>query len=162
MFTRIRTTLAAAAVVAALALAAGPVRAQQLYSATANPRADIAAALAQARTDHKLVLLDFGADWCLDCVILDRLFQHPAVQPYLAEHFHVVRVYIGQFDTNLDVARKYGNVIEGGVPAAVVLAPGGMIVANTRNGSLESARRMTPQQLRQMLEQWVARAAAAH
>jgi thiol:disulfide interchange protein len=150
----------AAALVLALGVVATarPARAQQqpIYDPRANVRAEIQAALGEAQQDHKLILLDFGADWCLDCVILDRFFADAAVQPYLRDHYHLVRVDVGRFDHNLDVARKYGMPIEGGVPAIVVLAPTGQILVNTRDGSMEGARRMTPAIIRRNLEQWAA------
>ena len=37
---------------------------KHIYSDSADPKADIAAALVQARKEHKRVLLDFGGDWC--------------------------------------------------------------------------------------------------
>ncbi|HKP75489.1 MAG TPA: thioredoxin family protein [Longimicrobiaceae bacterium] len=148
----------AAFVLALGLLAARPARAQQqyVYDPRANARAQIQSALTEARQDNKLVLLDFGADWCLDCVILDRLFQDAAVAPYLRDHYHLVRVEIGQFDHNLEIVRKYGMPIEGGVPAIVVLAPSGQILVNTRDGSMEGARRMNAAMIRRNLEQWAA------
>jgi thiol:disulfide interchange protein len=146
---------------AALILAAAvhaPARGQMLYDPHRDAKADIHAALDSARADHKLVLLDFGADWCLDCVILDRLFADAAVAPYLRDHYHVVRIDVGQFDRNLDISRKYGDVIHGGVPAVVVLSPGGGVLANTREGEVESARRFRAADVRRLLEQWAARA----
>ncbi|HSU14723.1 thioredoxin family protein [Longimicrobium sp.] len=153
----LRTLAAAAALTLAGAAHARAQQAQRpLYDPRADAHAEIRAALASAARDRKLVLLDFGADWCLDCVILERLFQDAAVQPYLRGHFHVVKVDVGQFDHNLEIVRKYGSPIEGGVPAVVVLAPSGAILANTRDGSMEGARRMTAADVRRRLEQWVA------
>ena len=129
------------------------------YDSTANAREDIAAALRAARADHKLVLLDFGANWCLDCLVLDRLFQDSTVAPYLRANFDVVRVDVGRFDRNLDVSKSYGSPIEGGVPAVVVLSPAGDVVATTKDGSLESARSATAPQILQVLRSWVT---AAH
>ena len=141
-------------------LAHAPARAQSqpqtLYDPNANVRAEIQAALAAARQDDKLVLLEFGADWCLDCWILERHYQDAAVQPYLREHYHLVRIDIGRGDRNMDVVRKYGEPIDGGVPAIVVLAPTGQVLATTRDGSMEGARRMTPAMVRRRLEQWAA------
>jgi thiol:disulfide interchange protein len=161
MNSRFPRALRALAAAAALTLAAAPHARAQLFDPHANAQAEVRAALAAAQTDHKLVLLDFGADWCLDCVVLEHLFEDPSVAPYLREHFHVVKVDVGQFDNNLPLVRKYGSPIEGGVPAVVVLAPGGGIVASTRNGDMESARRMTAAEVRRFLERWVA-AAAGH
>jgi len=149
----------AGALVVSCALVA-PARAQQpqapLYDPALDVRAAIATALAQSRADHKLVLLDFGADWCVDCWILERLYQQPEVAPYLAQHFRVVHIDVGQFDHNLPTVNKYGGPIEGGVPAVVVLAPSGGVLATTRDGSMEAARRITPAELRRRLEAWVA------
>ena len=132
--------------------AAGP------YDSTADARHDVAAALEASQRDHKLVLLDFGANWCLDCQVLDRLFADPTVAAYLAAHFRVVHIDVGTFNRNLDVSKSYGSPIEGGVPAAVVLSPTGRVIATTKDGSLESARSATPPQILHVLQRWVAAA----
>lgn len=144
-----------ACALALLALAApGPARAQRLYDPAADASGQIRAALAAARADGKLVLLDFGADWCLDCHVLDRLFEDPAVAPYLAAHYHVVRVDVGKFDRNLDIVERYDSPIKGGVPAAVVLTGAGKVLVSTSDGALESARNMTASEIRRLLERW--------
>lgn len=128
------------------------------YDSTANARADIAAALQASQRDHKLVLVDFGANWCLDCLVLEQLFQDSTVAAYLSAHFQVVRVDVGRFDRNVDVNQAYGNPIEGGVPAVVVLSPAGDVVATTKDGSLESARSTTAQKVLRYLQSWVSAA----
>ena len=159
MKTSIRAALAASAAALLLAVAGpAPAAAQRLYDPTANAVAAVDSALALARADHKLVLVDFGADWCVDCWLLERLFRDPAVAVYLRDHYHVVKVDVGQFDHNQKLVAKYGNPIEGGVPAAVVLTPTGARIATTRDGSLESARSLTPAVVLHMLQTWVARA----
>src|SRR4051794_25193406 len=42
------------------------------YDEKADPHKDVAAAFAQAKQDSKYVLLDFGANWCLDCRVLAK------------------------------------------------------------------------------------------
>ena len=128
------------------------------YDPTRRPRADINAALARARTDKKLVLLDFGADWCLDCVVLSALFRDKKVAPYLNEHFHVVQIDIGEWNRNLDVSKEYGDPIKKGIPAVVVLSPLGSTVASTANGALSTARRANASDVLKLLQSWVARA----
>jgi protein disulfide-isomerase len=129
------------------------------YDSTANARQDIESALRESRTDQKLVLLDFGANWCLDCLVLDRLFADSTVAGYLAANFRVVHVDVGRFDRNLDISKAYGDPIEGGVPAAAVLTPAGTVVATTKDGAIESAHSMTAAQILRFLQAWVA---AAH
>src|SRR5665213_3226930 len=93
---------------------------RHIYSETANPRADIAAALKQARREHKRVILDFGGDWCLDCQVLDVYFHDPQNEPILEKNFILVHVWIGHIDKNLDVATEHGGSLKHGVPALIV------------------------------------------
>ncbi len=124
------------------------------FDEKADSRKDIAAALARARSDRKHVLLDFGANWCPDCLVLANLFEDPAVKPFLEAHFHLVKVSIGLRDTNLDLAQEYGNPIEKGIPAVVVLDPQGEVMTTTKGGELANARTATPEEILAYLKQW--------
>ena len=126
------------------------------YDEAANPQKDIEAALASAQQDGKLVLLDFGANWCPDCVVLSTLFEDPSVQPYLQDHFYVVKIDVGEWDKNLDISQQYGDPIANGIPAVVVLAANGDIIATTKDGALANARTATAQGILGYLERWVA------
>jgi thiol:disulfide interchange protein len=151
---KLRPTVAFLIASVATLLAAAPANAQRLYDPTANAAMAVDSALALARVDHKRVLLEFGADWCLDCWVLDRLFHQPTVAPYLRDHYHVVKVDVGQFDRNLKLVAKYGNAIEGGVPALVVLTPTGQRVVATRNGEVEAAHNLTAAAVLRLLQTW--------
>jgi thiol-disulfide isomerase/thioredoxin len=124
------------------------------YNEQADPTRDIAAALQQAKADGKLVLLDFGANWCPDCLALAKHFENAQVKPFLDEHFIVVKIDVGQWDKNLAVAEKYGNPIKQGIPAVVVLDAGGKQLASTADGSLASASATQPQDILAYLKQW--------
>ncbi len=115
-----------------------------IYDPAADPAADIEAALALARSDGKPVLIDFGADWCPDCVVLARMFELPSFADYLAG-VHVVRIDVGTWDHNLDVSKEYGNPILAGIPAVVLVAPDGKVLGSTADGRLASAASMTPE-----------------
>ncbi len=124
------------------------------YNEQANPTQDIATALKRAKDDEKLVLLDFGANWCPDCLVLAKHFENAQVKPFLDEHFVVVKIDVGQWDRNLDVAEKYGNPIKQGIPAVVVLDANGQPLASTADGSLASASSTRPQDILAYLKQW--------
>ena len=53
----------------------------RVISADGHP---VGGALTAAKADGKHVLLDFGADWCPDCRVLGKLFEDPAVAPFVA------------------------------------------------------------------------------
>lgn len=126
------------------------------YNENAIPGEDIADALAESEKDGKLILLDFGANWCPDCVVLSTLFKDPAVKPFLEENFRVVSIDVGYWDKNLDISEKYGNPIANGIPAVVVLAPNGEMIASTKDGSLANARTATAQDILTYLQTWLA------
>jgi protein disulfide-isomerase len=61
----------------------------------------------------------------------------------IAKEFEVVKVDVGNFDRNLDLAARFGNPIAKGIPAAVVLSPAGQVMYATKAGELADARRMS-------------------
>ncbi|MFI4865861.1 MAG: thioredoxin family protein [Steroidobacterales bacterium] len=66
-----------------------------------------------ARADHNDVLLVFGANWCPDCRELGKALNGSS-HALISGHFQVVKVDVGRFDKNLDLANQYGNPIKMG------------------------------------------------
>ena len=128
--------------------------AKHIYSETANPKTDIAAGLAQARREHKRVILDFGGDWCGDCQALDIYFHQAPNADLLEKHFVLVHVWIGHMDANIDVAAKYGVPINRGVPALAVLAANGKVLYSQATGQFADMRHMDPQSVTEFLTKW--------
>jgi thiol:disulfide interchange protein len=128
--------------------------AKHIYSETANPAADIAAGLAQAKREHKRVILDFGGDWCGDCQVLDIYFHQAPNSELLENSFVLVHVWIGHMDTNLDVAQKYGVPIHNGVPALAVLGANGKVLYSQATGEFRDMRHMEPASVNEFLEKW--------
>ena len=128
-----------------------------LYPADSNAKADIKAAVSQAAKEHKRVILDFGADWCLDCHILDNAFHNnPDISPLVEKNYVVVHIDIGRQDPpkNNDIANKYHVPLEKGVPALAVLDSNGKLLYSDKGGEFEAARRMKAQTLIDFLEKW--------
>jgi thiol:disulfide interchange protein len=132
---------------------ATPYTPKHLYSETADPNADIAAALAQAKSEHKRVLLDFGGDWCGDCQVLDIYFHQPPNDQLLQNNFVLVHVWVGHIDTHLDVAERYGVLIHKGVPELAVLSPDGPVLY-AQKGEFEDMRQMESSSVTELLEKW--------
>jgi thioredoxin 1 len=133
---------------------ARPGAAQMIYDPRANSNAAIAQALKQAKADQKRVLLDFGADWCPDCQVLAQRFEDPKVKPFLDAHYHVVRIDVGRWDNNLDVANRYGNPIEKGIPAVVILDADANTITSTAGGELANARTASADDILTYVQQW--------
>jgi thiol:disulfide interchange protein len=124
---------------------------RNLYSETANPTADIAAALAQARREHKHVLLDFGGNWCGDCQLLDIYYRQSPNAELLTKNFVLVHVNIGHMDKNVDVAKKYNVPINKGVPALAVIDANGKLLYSERAKEFEHT---TPEAVTAFLNRW--------
>jgi thiol:disulfide interchange protein len=131
-----------------------PFVAKHIYSETAKPAQDIAAGLAQARRQHKRVILDFGGDWCGDCQVLEIYFHQAPNAALLEKNFVLVHVWIGQMDRNVDVAAKYGVPINKGVPALAVLAADGKVLYSQATGQFADMRNMNPNSLTEFLKKW--------
>jgi thioredoxin-like negative regulator of GroEL len=125
-----------------------------IYSETADAHTEIKRALAQAAKQHKRVILDFGGNWCGDCIALNSLFHKEPNASLLKGGFILVDVNIGKFDRNKDVAVKYGVPLEKGVPALAVLDGKGQVLYSQKNGEFESMRKMDPSSVTEFLTKW--------
>ena len=154
--------LAAGMVLGVTGVQSTPAQAQfqkkHLYEDDANPRADIAAGVKQARAEHKRVLVDFGGNWCGDCQVLDIYFHQPENDTLLSKNFVVVHVSVGPtgIDKNFDLAASYGVPLGKGVPALVVLDANGKAIYSQKTGEFENMRNMQSQSVHDFLEKWKA------
>ena len=126
----------------ALLFAAHTVAADAPYDEKADARTDIRAALASAQQARLPVLVVFGANWCGDCKMLDTAFKTGASAPLMAKNFKIVKVDVGRFDRNVDIAASYGVPLKSGIPAVAVLAADGRVLYATAGGELADARKM--------------------
>jgi len=162
-------TAAVAIVLASPALAAVPaprVHAQSFdqlvkplplpYDEAANAMAAVDRARAKARATHKLLLIDLGGNWCLDCRILAGTMDLPEVGAFLRRHFELVTVDVGRFDKNLSVPARYGITQRlQGVPSLLVVDPRtDQLINADHTAALADARSMSPQALADWLAQW--------
>jgi thioredoxin 1 len=125
-----------------------------IYSETADPHADIQAALTTAAKEHKRVILDFGGNWCGDCQVLDIYFHDDKNLGLLESHFVLVHIDIGHMDKNVDVAEKYDVPLKKGVPALAVLDSRGKLLYSQKEGEFEAMRRMDESSVTEFLNRW--------
>jgi uncharacterized protein YyaL (SSP411 family) len=107
----------------------------QIHAADLNWLTDLPKAQAQAKTENKIVLMDFtGSDWCPWCIKLDNeTYSQPAFADYANKNLVLVVVdfpaHKEQSDTlkqaNAALAKKYD--VEG-YPTQIAIKPDGTIV----------------------------------
>lgn len=115
----------------------------------ADAARDVARGEAEARASGRLLVLDFGANWCADCRILAGVIGLPSLAPYMSRHYVVVPIDIGRFDRNLDIAGQFGDKRRiAAAPTILIWDPQTRTLLNARRtDALSDARFMTPQML---------------
>jgi protein disulfide-isomerase len=113
------------------------------YDEAADARAQIRAALARSQADKRPVLVVFGANWCPDCRALDLAMKGGRNAELIGKEFRVVKVDVGRFDKNADVAERYGVPLKKGIPAVAIVSPAGRAIYATKAGELADARGMS-------------------
>ncbi len=116
-----------------------------IYDEAADAKAAIRATLAEAEKAKVPVLVVFGANWCGDCRMLDATFKNGPSAPLIAKNFKVVKVDVGRFERNVDIAESYKVPLKKGIPAVAVLSPQGKLLYATEGGELANARKMGDQ-----------------
>ena len=126
----------------------------------------IAEARVAAKKERKHVLLNFGANWCLECRILDKMFAEPSVAAFLRANFVVVPVPVGRMvglnyaELNSDVIRQYGvftTTENAGIPSIVILDAGGSVLARTDKGEWRHKETLTQDVVIRALKAWAPR-----
>jgi len=112
------------------------------YDETADARLALRQALLDAAAARTSVLVVFGANWCPDCRILDMSMKKDPTAALIARGFKVVKVDVGRFDRNVDIASAYGVPLKSGIPAIAIVSPRNDVLYATRAGELADARRM--------------------
>ena len=125
------------------------------YDENADADAAVANAFAQAKVQHKRVMIDLGGNWCADCRILAGVMALPEVRHLLDTHYVVVLVDVGRFNRNLQIPARFGITqrLEG-VPSVLVADANGKLIDAGHIEALADARTMTPQAIADWLAQW--------
>jgi thioredoxin 1 len=125
-----------------------------IYPDAAQAPADLRNALTQAAQENKHVLVDFGGNWCPDCVVLDIYLHSPPNLALVDANYKVVHVNIGRYDQNQSLAARFNIPLAKGVPALAVLDSTGNPLYVQRNGEFEAMGKMDPAAVTGFLNRW--------
>lgn len=158
---RLPTALAALALLCAATLRAEPeypAKGPDIYDVRASGAAQVEAALARASAEHKRVILDFGANWCIWCRRLHATLEgDPALARALGKDFVVVMVDVNTRNgphRNADLVARYGNPVAHGIPVLVVLDADGRQLTTKDTGELEEGEGHSPAKIAAFLGAW--------
>ncbi len=125
-----------------------------IYNETIDAHVEIKEALAKAVAEHKRVIVVFGANWCFDCHVLDKVFHRPDAASIIAANYVVVHIDIGKGEKNQDLMTKYEVPMKRGIPGVAVLDSNGKLIYSQKNGEFENARAMAPADIIAFLDKW--------
>jgi thiol:disulfide interchange protein len=129
----------------------------KLYDEAADGSKQIADALALAKKEKKLVLLQFGANWCGWCHKLHKLFESDkAIAAKLKAGFVVVLVDVNK-EHNSEINEKYGNPRKHGLPVIVVLDSAGKQLTTKNTEELEEGDHHDPEKVKKFLTEWASK-----
>lgn len=110
-----------------------------LYDETAVATDQIRRAREEAKRDHKRVLVMWGENRCGFCVFMDHMLKHdPQLAPLVKGEYVWVKIDIGKFDKNIDIAGVYNTPLleQGfGAPALTVIDPNTDTAVDRRGGN---------------------------
>ena len=116
--------------------------AENPYDESADAKLDIKQALADAAKTNTSVIIVFGANWCGDCRMLDSAMKTGTSASLLSRDFRIVKVNVGRFDKNVDVAKSYGVPLDKGIPTVAIVSTNSEVLYVTKDGELADARKM--------------------
>ncbi len=101
----------------------------------------------QARAEHKNILLDFGASWCVNCKLYDRFLADPRMHPLLSRAFVFATMDTGERPNDTKHADTPGGVAyedsiggkDEGWPFFVILDAEGKPIVNSDRPDPKSA-----------------------
>ena len=117
------------------------IAANKPYDETADAKLDLAKAL--ATPTNTPILIVFGANWCSDCKALDAAMKHGASAALLSRDFRIIKVDVGRFNKNRDLAESYGVFFEKGIPSIAIVSPTNKVLYVTQGGELRNAEKMS-------------------
>jgi thioredoxin-related protein len=103
-----------------------------IYDEQARAEMQIARALAAAKKENRRVLIQWGANWCPWCHVLNRCFKTDNnLAKTISYEYEFVLVDVGRRTKNMDLARHYGaDLTKNGIPFLTVLDCDGKKIVN--------------------------------
>ena len=128
---------------------------QPPYDETSDAHQQVASAITEASKAQKNVILVFGANWCGDCRALNEQMHKDELAALIASNYEVVKIDVGRFNKNKDIAAKYHVPLAHGIPTLAVLGPSGNVLYTMDQGQFSNARSMSYESIRDFFVKWV-------
>jgi thioredoxin-related protein len=123
------------------------------YDPTADPAADLEAAVTEARASGRRILLVVGGEWCSWCHTLSRFVKgNAAIHALWDRHYVTVKVHWDPDQPNEAFLGRYPKIE--GYPHIFVLDDDGHLLHSQSTAELESGDSYSPELMTAFLTRW--------
>ena len=130
----------------------------EIYDPRADGEQQLASALAEAKQQHKRVLLSLGANWCSDSQRMHALLRDdPLVARELSEHYVLVMVDVNKRSgvaRNETLVMRLGSPLGRGIPVLLVLNADGTVLNADPGERLDDSDHKRPRKVLRYFKKW--------
>jgi thiol-disulfide isomerase/thioredoxin len=125
------------------------------YASSADPLADVHAALVRAKSADRRLLVVLGANWCHDSRALAARLGHSPLAELIQQHYERVFVDVGYYENGRDVVQHFGVANYYATPTVLIVDPAsGLVINNKDRHQWGSAYRIDMSASVQYFEKW--------
>jgi thioredoxin-related protein len=127
----------------------------KIYNPSADAKAELSAAVSQAKTENKQVLIQVGGNWCSWCIRLHAFFQSNArVDSLLKADYVFMLINYSPENKNPELLASLGHPQRFGFPVLLVVDQNGQRIHTQDTGYLELDKGYDPEKVTRFLENW--------
>jgi thiol:disulfide interchange protein len=124
------------------------------HSEAIGARAAIEMGKARAAANGKILMVTFGANWCPDCLTLQKNLRAPETRAYAERKFEMINIDVGDSTKSARVERELGMKVNR-IPLALFYSSDGRPICDTRGGELVPSRHYTSREILEFLREVV-------
>ena len=116
------------------------------YKTDGDVRAAVDAGKARAAESGKMLMVTFGANWCPDCLTLQKNLRDPETHAYAERNFEMVNIDVGDSAKSARVEHDLGMAVNT-IPLAMFYSSDGKAICDTQRGELKPSRHYSSREI---------------
>ena len=116
------------------------------YKSDVDARTAIYAGKERAAESGKMLMVTFGANWCPDCLTLQKNLRAPETRAYAERNFEMVNIDVGDSAKSARVEHDLGMTMNT-IPLAVFYSSDGQPICDTQRGELTPSRHYSSREI---------------
>jgi thiol:disulfide interchange protein len=116
------------------------------YKSDVDARMAVEAGKARAAETGKMLMVTFGANWCPDCLTLQKNLRDPETHAYAERNFEMVNIDVGDSLKSARVERDLDMTVNT-IPLAMFYSSDGKPICDTQRGELKPSRHYSSREI---------------